>query len=105
MPQASGASSYQRPLERWLPRPAEVVMVVTTPRGGVQERDTVCHVNGTVLWHRRRPSARVRAVQVPTSSGPARIPVDKSVGVAFVLTFFFGPLGLLYVSVWGGLLL
>src|SRR5438477_9159606 len=26
------------------------------------------------------------------------IPHDKSVGVAFVLTFFFGPLGLFYVS-------
>jgi hypothetical protein len=30
---------------------------------------------------------------------------QKSVGVAFLLAFFFGPLGLLYVSVTGGILL
>ena len=30
---------------------------------------------------------------------------DKSVGAALVLTFFFGPLGLLYVSVLGAILL
>ena len=29
----------------------------------------------------------------------------KSVGVAFVLTFFFGPLGLLYATVTGGLVM
>jgi hypothetical protein len=32
-------------------------------------------------------------------------PSDKSVGAALVLTFLFGPLGLLYVSVIGGLLM
>ena len=31
--------------------------------------------------------------------GPNRIPVDKSPVLAFVLTFFFGPIGLLYVKV------
>ena len=30
---------------------------------------------------------------------------DKSVGAALVLTFLFGPLGLLYASVLGGILL
>jgi hypothetical protein len=30
---------------------------------------------------------------------------DKSVGAALVLTFLFGPLGLVYVSVLGGILL
>jgi hypothetical protein len=30
---------------------------------------------------------------------------DRSVGAALVLTFFFGPLGLLYVSVLGAILL
>jgi sterol desaturase/sphingolipid hydroxylase (fatty acid hydroxylase superfamily) len=30
---------------------------------------------------------------------------DRSVGAALVLTFFFGPLGLLYVSILGGILL
>jgi hypothetical protein len=33
------------------------------------------------------------------------MPKDRSVGAALVLTFFFGPLGLLYVSVLGGLLM
>src|SRR5437762_3350469 len=32
-------------------------------------------------------------------------PRDRSVGAALVLTFFFGPLGLLYVSVEGGVLM
>ena len=31
--------------------------------------------------------------------GPNRIPVDKSPVLAFLLTFFFGPVGLLYVKV------
>jgi energy-coupling factor transporter transmembrane protein EcfT len=30
---------------------------------------------------------------------------DKSVALALVLTFFFGPLGLFYVSVWGAVAL
>ncbi len=30
---------------------------------------------------------------------------DKSVGVAFVLTFFFGPLGMLYTAVWPALIM
>jgi hypothetical protein len=30
---------------------------------------------------------------------------DKSVALALALTFFFGPLGLFYVSVWGALAL
>jgi hypothetical protein len=33
------------------------------------------------------------------------MPKDKSVGAALVLTFLFGPLGLLYVTVAGGLIL
>ena len=33
------------------------------------------------------------------------MPKDRSVGAALVLTFFFGPLGLLYVSILGGLLM
>lgn len=36
---------------------------------------------------------------------PAAAPADKSVGVAFALTFFLGPLGLFYVSIWGGVIL
>jgi hypothetical protein len=32
-------------------------------------------------------------------------PADRSVGVALVLTFLFGPLGLLYATVAGGLVL
>ena len=32
-------------------------------------------------------------------------PSDKSVGVAFLLTFFFGPLGMLYTQVWAALLM
>ena len=38
-------------------------------------------------------------------SQPDVAPADKSVGAALVLTFFLGPLGLLYVSVAGGLVL
>lgn len=44
---------------------------------------------------------------VPTSStaqpaaGP---PLDKSVGAALALTFFFGPLGLFYINVRGALI-
>lgn len=30
---------------------------------------------------------------------------EKSVPAALVLTFLFGPLGLLYASVWGGIIL
>ena len=30
---------------------------------------------------------------------------DKSVSLALVLTFFFGPLGLLYASAWGTVVL
>lgn len=33
------------------------------------------------------------------------MPKDKSVGAALVLTFLFGPLGLLYASVVGGLVM
>ena len=36
---------------------------------------------------------------------PGKPPTDKSVGAALVLTFFFGPLGLLYVSVLGAILM
>ena len=32
-------------------------------------------------------------------------PVDKSVGAALILTFLFGPLGLLYATLAGGLVL
>ena len=32
-------------------------------------------------------------------------PVDKSVGAALVLTFFFGPIGLFYVSVVGAIVM
>lgn len=34
-----------------------------------------------------------------------RAPEDKSVGVAFALTFFLGPIGVFYVSVWGAIIL
>jgi hypothetical protein len=33
------------------------------------------------------------------TGAPARMPSDKSVGAALLLTFLFGPLGLFYVSV------
>ncbi|MGP9680587.1 hypothetical protein [Brachybacterium sp. AOP3-A1-3] len=36
---------------------------------------------------------------------PAYLPAQKSVGVAFVLTFFFGPLGMLYSTVGGALVM
>ena len=45
----------------------------------------------------------------PTSPPPTQTVVvvnqGKSVGVAFLLTFFFGPLGLLYASVAGGIIM
>jgi len=41
----------------------------------------------------------------PPRSPPAAAVKDKSVGAALVLTFFFGPLGLLYSSVLGAVLL
>lgn len=36
---------------------------------------------------------------------PPFVPAPKSVGVAFVLTFFFGPFGMLYSTVAGGLIM
>lgn len=42
------------------------------------------------------PSAQTNIVVVGKS---------KSVGVAFILAFFFGPLGLLYASVLGGIVM
>jgi hypothetical protein len=33
------------------------------------------------------------------------VPKDKSVGAALVLTFLFGPFGLLYSSILGGLVM
>ena len=41
----------------------------------------------------------------PSGPGPNRVPVDKSPVLAFLLTFFLGPLGLLYVKVVPALLL
>jgi len=37
--------------------------------------------------------------------GPSRVPVDRSPVLAFLLTFFLGPLGLLYVKVVPALIL
>lgn len=50
-------------------------------------------------------------VAAPQPTGPFAAPMpmpplpEKSVGVAFVLTFFFGPLGMLYSTVTGALIL
>ncbi len=41
----------------------------------------------------------------PSGLGPNRVPVDKSPVLAFLLTLFLGPLGLLYVKVVPALLL
>lgn len=52
-------------------------------------------------------------IRIPSAQAPARtvaptyvqvIPPRKSVGAAFALTFFFGPLGAFYVSALGGVL-
>jgi|SRR5579875_2021666 len=51
------------------------------------------------------PSAPPMSSPKSPPDGSQPPPVDKSAGVAFVLTFFFGPVGLLYVSVAGGLIL
>ena len=44
-------------------------------------------------WNGNEWTAYVRNTELP-------IPHDKSVGVAFALTFFFGPFGLFYISAW-----
>lgn len=49
-----------------------------------------------------RPPPAYGDVQRATT---AEVPTDKSVAVALVLTFLFGPLGLLYVTVLGGVLM
>jgi hypothetical protein len=41
----------------------------------------------------------------PSAAAGGAPPVDKSVGAALVLTFFFGPLGLFYITVPGALIL
>ncbi|MGA9311731.1 MAG: hypothetical protein WBV74_15350 [Pseudonocardiaceae bacterium] len=44
-------------------------------------------------------------VPVPNAAQPtAGSPIDKSVGAALVLTFFFGPLGLFYINVRGAVI-
>lgn len=43
--------------------------------------------------------------QPPTYANPGRPPSDKSVGAALLLTFLFGPLGVFYSSIIGGLIL
>ncbi|MCG3119873.1 MAG: hypothetical protein ALAOOOJD_02410 [bacterium] len=42
-----------------------------------------------------------------TSNAPqtvVTVPV-KSIGVSLLLTFFFGPLGMLYSTIWGGIIM
>jgi hypothetical protein len=41
----------------------------------------------------------------PSNDRKAIMPKDKSVGASLVLTFFFGPLGMLYSTVIGGLVM
>jgi len=41
----------------------------------------------------------------PSARADEPPPVDKSVGAALVLTFFFGPLGLFYITVLGAVIM
>ena len=61
------------------------------------------------LQHTAPPAQQpTQTVLAPVTYGqvpPGVIDAPKSVGVAFVLTFFFGPLGMLYSTVTGALVL
>jgi hypothetical protein len=76
---------------------------------GMRSYEPLASPAGPPLQHRTPPvQGPTQTVLAPGPHGqvpPVVIPAPKSVGVAFVLTFFFGPFGMLYSTVSGGLIM
>lgn len=96
----------QRPSERRSPVIAGELSSAGSSDPWARSYDPLADPSGA-----RRPQAAPLQPYVPPPGHPGAGPVpvfpmpEKSVGVAFVLTFFFGPLGMLYSTVSGALIM